>query len=86
MSNNLFDQYVNLINKASRSSNESEKRMFLDQANKICAMPEFTTSETPSRRSNNNNSRLTNVDSGPGNSITSNGNTFGFLGYNLPNF
>jgi hypothetical protein len=84
MSNNLFDQYVNLINKASRSSNESEKRMFLDQANKICAMPEFTTSETPSRRSNN--SRLTIVDSGPGNAISQTGNTFGSLGYNLPNF
>jgi hypothetical protein len=80
MSNNLFDQYVNLIN---RASNEVEKRMLLDQTNKICAMPEFTISETPGRRSNN--SRLTNVDFGPGNAISQTGNTFGFLGYNLPN-
>ena len=80
MSNNLFNQYIELLNRASSSSNEAERKRLVDQANKICKNPEFTKSNTSSN-SSNNSIGLTNVDSGPGNSITPTGHAFGNIGY-----
>ena len=80
MSNNLFNQYIELLNRASSSSNDAERKRLVDQANKICAMPEFTKSSTPNN-SSNNGSGLTTVDSGPGNAITPTGHAFGNIGY-----
>ena len=81
MSNNLFNQYIELLNKASSSSNEAERKRLVDQANKICKNPEFTKSNTSSNSSNNGYNGLTNVDSGPGNAITPTGHAFGNIGY-----
>ena len=80
MSNNLFNQYIALLNRASSSSNDVERKRLVDQANKICAMPEFTKSNTSSN-SSNNSIGLTTVDSGPGNAITPTGHAFGNIGY-----
>jgi hypothetical protein len=63
MSNNLSQKYIELINRAARTSNESEKRNLIDQANRICSLPAFTESGN-SRSQGMNYSN----DSSPGNS------------------
>ena len=59
MSNNLYQQSINILNKASSASTEAERNRLYDQANEIFRNPNFVKSYQPSSSSNNSYSGLT---------------------------
>ena len=63
MSNSLFNQYIDLLRRASSSSNEAERNRLVVQSNIICAMPAFANekSNTSSNSSNNGFMYQTNI-------------------------
>ena len=62
MSNNLYQQSINILNKASGTSNEAERNKLYDQANKIFNNPDFLKS---SGSSSNDGSGLTSSPANP---------------------
>ena len=76
MTNHLFQQYIELLKRASRTSNEAESRMLVERANAICRDPAFL-------EPNHNNCQDMNhtSDSIPGNCISSPGHAIGNMGY-----
>ena len=59
MSNSAYDKYIELLNRASSSSNDAERKILVDQANKICRDPEFLKGPSNGFSSSNNSSGLT---------------------------
>ena len=78
MTNNLYQKYIELLNRASSTSNENDRKMLIDQANRICREPAFLESN------NNNYQNISHsISSGPGNCISSQGHAFGNIGYGV---
>ena len=100
MSDNSIEKYINLIKISQNTTNAVEKNKILDEARKVLSNSTPNTSYidtssyfrahriTPccSDKSNNSIMYQTNVYCGPGNAVSQTGNTFGPIGYNLPNF
>ena len=82
MSNNSVEKYMDLIKISMTMTNLVEKNKIIDEAHKVLS------NSKPNTGYNSNNSIMyqTNVYCGPGNAISQTGNTFGPVGYNLPNF
>jgi hypothetical protein len=59
MSNNLYQQSLDILNKASNTSNEAERNKLCDQANNIFKNPDFLKSYQQHASSSNNSSGLT---------------------------
>ena len=53
MSHNLYQESINILKKASRESNDAERKKLYDQANEIFRNPNFVKSYQPSSSSNN---------------------------------
>jgi hypothetical protein len=53
MSNNLYQESINILKKASSASTEAERNRLYDQANEIFRNPDFVKSYQPSNSSNN---------------------------------
>ena len=100
MSDNSIEKYINLIKISQNTTNAVEKNKILDEAHKVLSNSTPNTRHidtssyfrsqgiTPccSDKSNNSIMYQTNVYCGPGNAVSQTGNTFGPVGYNLPNF
>lgn len=82
MSNNSVEKYMDLIKISMTMTNLVEKNKIIDEAHKVLSNSKPNTGYN----SNNNIMYQTNVYCGPGNAISQTGNTFGPVGYNLPNF
>ena len=99
MSDNSIEKYIDLIKISMTMTNAVEKNKILNEAHKVLSnsTPNTRHIDTSSYFrsqgitpccSNNSNSIMyqNNVYCGPGNAVSQTGNTFGPIGYNLPNF
>ena len=88
MSDNLKQEFRDLYKQASTYGvSAAEKNRLVERIIKITHHPDFCKSSGPNTSSNSNSIMYqTNVYCGPGNAVSQTGNTFGPVGYNLPNF
>ena len=90
MSDNIKQEFFDLYKQASKYGvSDSEKNRLVERIIKLTHHPDFcgsSRSNTSGNSSNNSIMYQTNVYCGPGNAVSQTGNTFGPIGYNLPNF
>ena len=85
MSGNSVERYIDLIKISTSMTNEVEKNKIINEAHQVLRNSKPNTGYIDTG-SHNSIMYQTNVYCGPGNAITPTGNTFGPVGYNLPNF